>query len=238
MSQAQATALRMVPHLAAFHYRSVEKDSKAGQDLLAKVAAGVLKAEDVGTETIEKDGKEVELLKRASVKVPMSVPDVTSFVKEGVLSAEEQAYLQALIAYRMEQKQKPLVDAYKSDVITFAGEFGQPFTLKVSAVKVSADENKAAVEVLRALLAELVPEKAVTNICLLAEKRFSAAACSGIKDVAVLERVNNSVVEAFGALEAADEELTKQHTAAFTAWTDALEALITPKEVMTLDMFA
>lgn len=132
--------MNVIKHTARFHFRSLEATSKTGAALLALVEAGKLPLEQLETETV--DGK--ELIKRTSVDVALDVPDVRSFLIDGALTTEQADYLQALIVRHLEDKQKVEVDACSGVVIDWAQVMAAPFTVKVVAVKVTADMLKAA----------------------------------------------------------------------------------------------
>ena len=229
MNNTNVAALRTVPHVATFHFKSWLADSPNGEALLKAVDAGKLAEGQLTTETTEKG----VVLKRKSHSVNMQVP----VLETTGLTEAEQAYLQALVVRELEAKQKLLVDAYDDKVLSFHDVFSQPFTVKSASIKVSAEDNKSAVEVLAEVLAAITSEKGAATIKAMAEKRFSVAACAGIKDIAVIERINGLVVEAFQVLQDSDAELANLHTPAFTAWLDALKAALAPKEEVSLDMF-
>lgn len=132
--------MNVLKHTARFHFRSQETTSKTGAALLALVEAGKLPVEQLETETVE--GK--ELIKRKSVEVAMNIPEVKSFIADGHLTPEQVDYLQALVVRNLEDKQKVEVDACSGVVVDWSAVFSAPFTVKVQAIKVTADMLKAA----------------------------------------------------------------------------------------------
>lgn len=231
-TETKAPVVATLPHQATFHFKSWANGSKQAEELLTAVKAGKLEEKQIGVETVEKDGKEVEMLKRNAEKVSMVLPRVEV---EG-FTPEQNSYLQALVAQHLEAKQKVLVDAYSTDVVQWDKTFSQPFTVKRSVIKVSAEENKAAIEVLKTVLAELTKPQGVDTIAALAEKKFSAAACGAIRKIEVLERINDLILEAFELLQEQDAELAAAHSPAFTLWLESIEKFMQPDDLANADM--
>jgi hypothetical protein len=222
-------SIKTIAHTGRFHYRSQEATSKLGVALLALVEAGKLAAEAVTTETVE--GK--ELIKRASVEVPMLIPDVRSFIVDGSLTSDQADYLQALIVRHMEDKQKPEVDACTGKVIDWAEVFSAPFTVKVQAVKVTAEMLKAAKAAMLAVLSGKVDGTAYAKdgglkaTDALFDGRASLAACSKFAPD-TLRKIESVLTT--GAEVLAEHNMLAEHSAAIDLILTNIGNVLNPKQ--------
>lgn len=240
---AVAIALAFVSHADAMHFKNFAIDSDGQKELAQLVEAGKLTMADIDVTdkdvTKDKVTTKVTYWKRKSVSFTVQVPDVTTLVQPDLLTAAELAHLQAVIAQRLVDKQKSEISDLSGKTVTFAEVFGAAFTQRVTAVKVSAEALKAALEYLKAGLTAIgTNPKGLPRILDMAGKRFSAASAAGLAPDA-LAVIDTRVTAALPiAAEAAiNEGESEEIINALDMLDKAMKKLMAPPEAQSADEF-
>lgn len=131
---------KSIVNKSMFYFRTQDASSKAGESLLQLVADGKLAETEVETEVVE--GK--TLVKRKAVPMDLAVPNVAALVVADALTEAQLAHMQAALTQYIEAKQRVEVEACTGKVVDWLELFGSAFTQKTVAVKVTAEQLKAA----------------------------------------------------------------------------------------------
>lgn len=234
-----AATVGFVAHTDAIHFKKYAVGTDGQKELKALIDAGKLTEADITIESKGEGEKAVTYWKRKSVSFTLQVPDVTTLVAPDTLSAPIMAHLQAVIAQRLVDKQKAEISDLTGKTVTFEDVFSTAYTLRVAAVKVSAEALKLALDYLKAGLEAIgTNPKGLPRIIEMAGKRFSAASAAGLAPEA-LAAIQTRVVAALpvaaeAAIEAGESD---EITAALDMLDKALAKLMTPPEALDADAF-
>lgn len=217
----------------SYNFKNHAVGTKGHEALKALADSDKLSMEDID---VDKNDAGVEVWKRKSEKVQITVPVIASVLSDEakeVLSARQVDHLQKVVENYISSKNRDNVDSVTGEVVDWSKVLEADYSQRASAaIKVSAEQLGEAVKAVRPILLEWMPEKSADAICEGIKRKFNATFCSKLPADA-LEKINSRIMDACGEL---TEEQLAQHNDALTVCTNALEKAIQPdEELMALE---